>query len=1076
MKKILFLIFVYFSLSTLSSLGQQFYTRNYTINNGLPDNCIRDIYQDSRGFLWLGTEAGLSRFDGKNFKVYTSQDGLIGDKIWSITESEEGYIWVGCHDGGISKLNGKEIISYNSDSGLISNDVRKIYYSKNFKVLLIGTEDGLSVYNNQKFISFGQKLNNVNQRLQITDFLEEEEFIYVFTNGNGLYKYIPASESLIRIPANHPLNKYLVSSVYISNSGDTLINLERKKLISFGKNKSTETNTIGQILDYKEDLDKNIWIAAWNNNYLDAGGLFKYDSSGIIKFSNFLNLKSNNVLSLEFDSKENLLWIGTKENGLFLYPISNFSYYKAKDFNLSELNIKDLSTDRYDNLWIVTEQEIIKKDKRGNFKLYHFKQFNDQFKHFVSHTIKRKYNYLIDNTGSFEKYELLISSGSYLYSNPYKKSDGETYASGSLYKPLKYDILINKKLKYFTNAIFDSDNNIWIGSNVGIFKIDKESDQITYFDLEGTQFSNFAFDSQNRVLGASWADLFIYPNIEKSSTYDLFNFYETKSPINVTKIKNKKDKTWFISRDYGLFVLNNSKFQSTLDQKTFNNQSFNDICFDNFGNIILGGNNGIIYVSEFLKDTLKIKFKIDNKNGLLGTSIRWLACTQDNILIAGTNAGVNIIDLNSLFENGILNIETINEYKGFTDYSGKNAVIQDDKTLWIGSNTNLICIDLGNLTHKKTEYVNFFINSIAINDESVDLKDFANYNLWTNIPTSTIILPFYKNCITLNFDAIKYLDPYNISFSYKLEGYQHNWTKEIKDRKIVFQNLKPGRYRLRIKVIDNETNTPNQELSINFIILRPIYLKWWFISFNIIIGLFFIWLFVYFRIKSIKKKERQRSEIAERVSEFEMKALRAQMNPHFIFNAINSIQNYMLDNDIDSALNYLSDFAKLIRLTLDNVSKKRISLDEELNYLKYYLNLEQMRFGKKFETQIILPPEHKNTKIIIPSMILQPYIENSIKHGFVFREDVGKIKLEFQISEDNVLKCIIEDNGIGRIKSRELNKSKRSHKSKGTFITNERLSLLNQTQQRKGYKVETIDLYDKHNLACGTRVEIFIPL
>ena len=293
-----------------------------------------------------------------------------------------------------------------------------------------------------------------------------------------------------------------------------------------------------------------------------------------------------------------------------------------------------------------------------------------------------------------------------------------------------------------------------------------------------------------------------------------------------------------------------------------------------------------------------------------------------------------------------------------------------------------------------------------------------------------------------------------------MEGLHDKWLKESKDRKAVFQNLKPGKYRIRIKAVSVNEKLNSPELSISFQIQSPIWIKWWFISLLIILFVSLIWLIILLRTRSIKKNER----------------LRAEMNPHFIFNAINSIQNYMLDDDVDSALNYLSDFAKLIRLTLDNVSKKQISLEDELSYLKYYLSLEEMRFDKKFETEIILPPDYENRRILIPSMLLQPFIENSIKHGFIFMKEGGKIKIEFQISEDNIMKCIIEDNGIGRKKARELNKNQKSQKSKGTFITNERMSLLNQTQQRKGYKVETIDLYDEYGLAVGTRVEIYIPI
>jgi len=705
MKKTLISILIFSIVSIHSSLGQQYFSRNYTINEGLPDDCIRDIYKDSRGFLWIGTDAGLSRFDGNDFRVYTSLDGLIGDKIWSVTESKEGNIWIACHDGGISKLNGKGIISYNSESGLISNEVRIIHYSSKNNILLIGTEDGLSVFNDGRFISFHKKLNNVNQRLQITNFIENDDFIYVFTNGNGLYKYIPEIESLIRIPSDHQLNSYLINSAYISSTKDTLINFDRKRLISIKKGKKHETDFIGKIIDYKEDNDNNVWMAAFSNNYINTGGLFKYDSTGITNFGNHLGIKSNNILSLEIDLKENLLWIGTKENGLFLYPMTSFTYFKSEDFNLSELNITDINVDLSNALWIATKQNIIKKCNNETFKTYSFDMFNTKYEYFVKNKIKIKYNYLIDKTGSFEKYQQLILSKAYPFSNPYKKLNGNILKARSLYKPHKYNILVNKKLKEFNSIIIDSLGNTWVGSNVGIFKINKNTDDIKYFDFEGNQFNNFSFDSENKIYGVSWGDLFIYPDIENTSNHYYYNYYNQKSPINIKKIKNKDDKIWFLSSDHGLFLYYKNKFHSTYDQKIMDNQTFNDICFDNFGNIIIGGNNGKIYILEFSNDTIQFKYKIDKHNGLIGTSIRWLNCTSDNILIAGTNTGLNLIDLNNLHTTGNVYIETIDESSGFTDYSGKNSLIQNEKYLWIGSNTNLIKTDLEKLRIEDNKYI-----------------------------------------------------------------------------------------------------------------------------------------------------------------------------------------------------------------------------------------------------------------------------------------------------------------------------------------------------------------------------------
>ena len=1075
MKKI-FLILLFSILWIHISYSQQYYSRNYTINDGLPDNSIRDIFLDDKGFLWLGTDAGLSQFDGRSFNTITTQDGLAGDQIWSIAEGENGHIWIGCHDGGISKIIGNHIETFTEETGLVSNFVRKIHYSARFKILLIGTEDGLSVLKKDQFISFHQGYSNITDRLQVTHFIEDNEFIYVFTNGNGLYKYMPDAESLIRIPSDHKLNLPFVNSAFITSSGDTLVNFRRKNLVNISTDKNTTKDSIGQVMAYVEDSQKNVWMAAWNNNYMNAGGLFKFDSTGIISFGKYIGVKSQNVYSVEFDSKENLIWVGTKEKGLYLYPLSNIRYYTADDFNIKDLNINDLVTDHSNNVWIALENNVVKKNASGNLKIYPLNKFELIYSNYVNSKFKDKYAYLLDKNGSFQKYQNLISAKKYRFSNPYQEFSGNKIPDRSLYKPLKYEVLVNKKLKEFNSILIDSSGNTWIGSNVGIFKINKDSEKISYHDLEGNRFNKFHFDSKDQLYAVSWADLFIYPDIENNYAFDVFNHYENKSPINVSEILHLNNEIWFASIDHGIFNYTHGTFYSTYNQDQLETHSFNDICTDIDGRIIAGGNNGIIYILQFTEDTFKVFFEIDKNDGLQGTSIRYLCCTENNLLIAGTNKGLNLIDLGRFEKTGNISIDFINKAKGFTDYSGTCCTIQDNKSLWIGSNKNLIQINLKNLENQRRDHINLYLKSILVNEIKYDLNYIGQIDPWTNIPKTSIRLPYNKNSLTFIYDAITYLDPNNVSFSYKLEGYHNDWLSETKDRKVIFQNLRPGKYRLRIKANTDRERFSAQELSIGFIIAQPFWFKWWFLTAITISVLLVIWLIIILRTSSIRKKERLRTGIAERISEFEMKALRAQMNPHFIFNVINSIQNYMLDNDVDAALGYLSDFAKLIRLTLDNVSKRRITLEEELNYIKYYINLEQMRFDKQFKTEIILPSDWDGGKILIPSMILQPFVENAIKHAFMFKTEDAIVKLEFKVTDDNILKCIIEDNGIGRKKSRELNKSRKNQSSKGTFITNERLALLNQTQQRKGYKVEIIDLYDEFELASGTRVEIFIPI
>jgi len=1073
MKKIILILLSFFTIS--SSFGQQYYSRNYDINSGLPSNTIYDIYKDSRGFLWLGTDAGLVKFDGKSFTVFTTQNGLCGNKIITITESADGNIWAGSYQRGISQFDGKEIKTYTTESGLISNRIQKLHYSAKNNVLLIGTTNGLSVYRHGKFKSYHQKLNNVNRRLQVTSFFEVQNYIYVFTSDNELYRYQFIDQTLERVPANHPLNLNQSYAIFISSKGDTLAGSKRNFLrVLRSKGKNIKIN-IGKVTDFKQDLDQNVWIAAWDNNYMNAGGLYKLDSAGITDFSNYLDINTRNILALEFDPKENLLWIGTKENGLFLYPQINFSYRQADDFNLKELGITDLCIDNQNKLWAATRNNIVEIYSKDSFELYPFKLFNKKFNDFVNTKTHKKYSYLIDEYGSHSKYQELIETGQYGFSNPYKNLNNPIIPEKQLYKPLKHNVLVHKKLIELNSVLKDTAGNIWVGSNVGIFKLDKITQEIFFFDLEGHQFRKFHFDQNNRLFALTWSEVFIYPDIEKNNEHYYYDYYEHKSPINVTSIRANNDDIWFASSDHGLFLYRNNKFHSTMNSQTVKNKSFNDLCVDRNGNIIAAGNDGVIYVVNFKNNTINTKLTIANKSKQFGTNIRYLNCDINNRLIVGTHTGLNIIDLAKVYQTGSLSIENIDKSKGFTDYSGKISILQNNRYLWIGSNKNLIKLDINELHNETPVFFNFYIKSISINDEKLD-ADKLESNPWTNIPTSSIKLPYHRNSIAINFDIIKYLDPQNIEYNYKLEGYHKNWVNKVKEGKAVFQNLKPGNYLFRLRVVNNGDSVSKQELSLNFKVLAPLWQKWWVITLFVFSVIVLIRTLVVLRTNSIKKKERLRREISERVTEFELKALRAQMNPHFIFNAINSIQNYMLDNDVDAALGYLSDFAKLIRLTLDNVTKKKISLSEELEYLKYYISLEQMRFDKNFDLEVILSSEIENNKILIPSMILQPYIENSIKHGFIYKESGGKIRLEFTLNVDNILKCTIEDNGVGRKKSRELNKSKKKHTSKGTFITTERLALLNQTQTKKGYKVETIDLYDEFNLACGIRVEISIPI
>jgi LytS/YehU family sensor histidine kinase len=213
--------------------------------------------------------------------------------------------------------------------------------------------------------------------------------------------------------------------------------------------------------------------------------------------------------------------------------------------------------------------------------------------------------------------------------------------------------------------------------------------------------------------------------------------------------------------------------------------------------------------------------------------------------------------------------------------------------------------------------------------------------------------------------------------------------------------------------------------------------------------------------------------IEKELFEIQQKALQLQMNPHFIFNSLNAIQSFVIANDTDKAIHYLSKFSQLMRLILTNSGETSIPLKEELKAVRHYIDIERLRFDNKFDCQISVDPEIDQEFIEIPPMIIQPFVENAILHGLIHSNAEGHIKIDIRL-QDDYLFCSIEDNGVGREKAQQIRESSGiKRKSRGVIITKERLEILNKQSQDK-FAVRVIDLKDAAGNPTGTRVELNI--
>jgi LytS/YehU family sensor histidine kinase len=290
-----------------------------------------------------------------------------------------------------------------------------------------------------------------------------------------------------------------------------------------------------------------------------------------------------------------------------------------------------------------------------------------------------------------------------------------------------------------------------------------------------------------------------------------------------------------------------------------------------------------------------------------------------------------------------------------------------------------------------------------------------------------------------------------------------------------YASLPPGNYEFEMIAINKKGRTSNM-------VRIPVVVEaafWQTLPFQVLVIAVVIlvtWILVAWRFGIIRKEEQKKVALQQRLNDLEQMALRAQMNPHFIFNCLNSIQNFIINNDLETTNWYLTGFAHLIRQTLDNSEKSNISITNEINYLKRYLELEMMRFGHSFNFSIEVDPAIDPDLVTIPTMILQPYVENSIRHGIRYkRNGEGRIEIKFLKSNSDFL-CIIQDNGIGRKKANDYKSQMHvEYQSKGMSLTAERINILNR-QLTDPITIEIIDLTDAQNQPAGTKIVIRFPV
>jgi len=1026
-------IFILFVFISVTANSQQYYCENITSGDGLPNNAIRSIFQDSRGCIWIGTDAGVSKWDGDSFVTYNTLDGLIGNKVWWIEEDNEHNLWFACYGAGISKFDGQKFVSYTDKDGLTDNYVRVIKYSSYHDCMAIGTNKALSVLKDSTFYNFNVENKSIRKEVIITGILENDSCIefYDFSSMHQRVFFKDGVPSISKYKVSNT-KQYGISSAFQTVNGVRCYGWAREGLVLQDGNGITEIPNIGQVFGITEDCHGNIWAASWNGGggISPPGGLFVVKDNNVARLNSKYNINSVLGWSVFFENKQKIIFYGTLDKGLYKIPPQYFEYYPPSFFDNKSLSVTDVEIDSDNNIWFITNSLLFV----FNGNSYESSKLSDFYDARLKHEINSKPSDSI-------KMRIRTVNENYTKRNP-----------------------------HFSDMEFDNNDKLWITLEpLGFFNITDKN--INTIKCHSTNVQRtFVFDNKNTIFQCdAWSDgIQKYVNFEESNKH--IGYLDSLHYIYAKQIYNYKNEVWACSRISDVYMLKKGKLRTITAEDSTINKIVNDICFDTEGYAYLGGSDGRVEI--LAPETREKVFEINLEQ--FDNSIHWLKIARE-MLFVGYSDCLRVYNLQDIKDKKS-NFKYFGINDGYKIKGVNNSVVDNNGDIWLATNDGLIKINTKLFTACISKPLRTIIQNVEIFNKQTDWKQFGEINTWSGLPSGSPKLNTEQNHISIYYHTLNYHHQGLDEYYYKLEGIDKNWIGPTNKKYVVYPYLTPGEYKFQVKSKNINSGLFTKPAEFKFIILTPWYKQIWFYIFMAILVIILFIVLYTVRLRSIRKKEERKRHIMQKISELENKALQAQMNPHFLFNSINSIQNYILDNEVDEALTYLSSFSKIIRKTLEFVNKEFVSLSEVTDYLQHYVLLENMRFDDLFDFIIECDEEIDQDVTLIPPMLLQPIIENSIKHGIMQVKHKGIIKLIIVKTDEKSYKCIVEDNGVGRAMAAKLHvKQKLKAESFGLKITKERLGILN--AKGKGYfGMKIIDLFSEKGQPTGTRVEITLAL
>jgi len=1037
-KKIIVMLIVCFITISITLAQQpekqatenEYHLVNWNSENGLIYGRVNCMLKDKNGFLWIGTEKALNRFDGSIFKNYldpkSKNQKIAGNFINSLIEDSLHNIWIGT-DKGLSRYDIKAdtfksffsaIASASSSASIVP------FWATSTEVLCVESDSIITSYNIHSLVK--RMMVRLSQKIGRKGYIP----FCIFEAG---------ANCIWALPMNREGGLIQVS---ILNGKSKIYNWADRN------HKDQSHFSEGMCFDRKRNV---IWMNT-------EGGFMQFTLAD----KQFHNINSvneffNRGVGIGIDTK-NRVWVGTGNKGIIIYdpatravtlPFAGDTVlqHKANDANYR------IYCDRDGIIWIGYWVSA----GWGINQLIPFSKVSQRYPGNAgqSSSFKSSYGYLVEK--GFDGKIWIFGNDLYIF-NP---NNGLFTVLGKKDLPaLKND----KSVTFLTMS--KTSDKVWLRGDQtgGLFELnvaskqchaikikDTANRQIIHVDLEepgNTNKNSIIFFG--RIRGSKQAIFILNPDslIARQLPGLL--------PENITDVETDGDQLFFLRRRGLTTNLTYTLVKGRLIPR------HTPVDTIGWNHVVFNSEDSTWWVGAFMQlvhydKNFRLIRRYTQADGVPVINVSGVQPDNDGNIWFNTER--NISRLNPRTGN----IITLSEKEGWQQqpYHGGPVVKDDAGDLYFFGFDGLDRIKPYNL---KMVYPpsSIYLKSLEIGQNATPLLTGVNY-------LQHLSLKYFENKLAIETGIIDYYSKGTSRMRYKLEeeGMNENWQYGPTNYTIRFEGLQPGKYKLTMQASNAalQFNGPEKILVIN--IVPAFWDQWWFRIIILAIAALIIISIFRTRVRKIKED----AFIQNQLKEMEMKALKAQMNPHFIYNALNSIQALVANDKKDEGIRYIGSFSRLLRQVLDNSENNVISLDKELETIGLYIQLESLRLDVQLQYKKIIPenivPEFEK----IPPLILQPFVENALWHGLSRKAGDKEIKITVSLNADWLI-CDIQDNGIGREKAREWkNNSAAIHQSKGLDITRKRLIDFNENELVT--PIEFFDLYDDKNPA-GTLVTVRI--